>query len=97
MSIQKQKSVSLPVQRLDAVSLSAAEQEQCCLEGIHLELRTYHAGQAVDPAAQIRIATGDVHRAAAVEVIQHSFKIWKTASTVAGSAPLWISAQTPAP
>ena len=61
-----------------------------------MELRVYHTGQTVNPASQIRITTGNVHWAVAVEVIQHRFKIWRTASTVDGSAPLWMSAETPA-
>ena len=93
--VQQKKAVSLPVQGLDTVSFSAAEQEQRRLKGIHLELCAYHAGQTVDPTPQIRITTGNVHRTAAIEIVQHSFKIRSTASTVVGSAPLWTSATTP--
>ena len=86
--IQQQESIAFPVESFNTVSLSAAKQKQCRLKGIHLELRAHHTGQAVNSASQIRIAAGDIHRAAAIEVIQHRFKIWRTASTVDGSAPL---------
>lgn len=67
--IQKQKSISLPIQSLNPVSFPTTEQKECCLEGIHLELGAYHTGQTVNSAPQICIATGDIHWAAAVEVI----------------------------
>ena len=69
--VQQKESVAFPIQRLNPVSLSAAEQKQCCLEWIHPKLCAYHAGQAINPAPQIRITAGNVHWAIAVEVIQH--------------------------
>ena len=56
---------------INTVSFSAAKEEQCCLEWIQLELCAYYAGQAVNPAPQVCIATSDIHRTAAVKVIQH--------------------------
>lgn len=93
--VQQKESVAFPIQRLDPVSFSATEQKECCLEWIHLELRAYHAGQTVDSTPQICIATGNINRAATLEIIQHSFRIRRTASTIAGSAPLWMSAAIP--
>ena len=49
--IQQQKSVSFPVQRLDAVSSSAAEQKDRIGERIQPELLLYDVGKPVYPAA----------------------------------------------
>ncbi len=45
------------------------------------------SGQTVDPTAQVRIATGDIHLFRSGKVAQHNFKIRSTVSTVAASAP----------
>ena len=44
---------------------------------------------------KICVVAGDVDRTMAIEVVQHSFRSRSTASTVAGSALLRISAATP--
>ena len=85
--IQKQKSISLPIQSLNPVSFPTTEQKECCLEGIHLELGAYHAGQTVNSAPQICIATGDIHWAAAVEVIQHERRVSMRAFSNSGCMP----------
>lgn len=85
--IQQQEVVTLPVQRLDAVPLPAAEQEQGGLKRIHLELRCHHPGQPVNTAPQVRVTARDVDRAMAIEVIQHDFSALQMASNVAASAP----------
>lgn len=52
--------------------------------------------QAVNTTAKVGVATGDVHPVGTGDVGQHDFKIHSTVSTVAASAPVWISASAPA-
>ena len=85
--VQQKESVAFPIQRLNPVSLSAAEQKQCCLEWIHPKLCAYHAGQAINPAPQIRITAGNVHWAIAVEVIQHERRVSTRAFSNSGCTP----------
>lgn len=86
--VQQKETVPLPAQSLNAVSLSAAQEKQRRLEGDHLKLCSYHAGQTANPTPQICIATGDVHRAIAVEVIQHERKASTRTFRISGVAPL---------
>ena len=53
--VQQHKSVALPVQGLDPVFPSAAEQEQRVDEGIQLELLFDQSGQAVNPKPEVRV------------------------------------------
>lgn len=85
--IQQQKAVSLPVQRLEAVPPPPAEQKQRPLKGIHLELALYQIGQSINASTQICVSAGNVHRAAAVEIVQHDLAAWRIACSVALSAP----------
>jgi len=92
--VQQDKSVTFPVQCFDPVPSSAAEEEQCVGEGIQLELLLNKRRQSVYPTAQICVAASDIHPFRAGEVGQHDFNTRSTASTVAASAPEWISAST---
>ena len=47
------------------------------------------------PAPQVGIATGNIYSLGTNEVSQHSFRIRSTVSTVAASAPEWISTSVP--
>ena len=85
--IQQQKAVSLPVQCLEPVPPSPAEQKQRPLKGIHLELALYQIGQSINASPQVCVSAGNVHRAAAVEIVQHDFAAWRIACSVALSAP----------
>src|SRR5699024_4544011 len=85
--IQQEKSVSFPVQSLDAVLSSAAEQEQHFLKGVQLKLRLHNAGQSVNSPPQIRVSACNVNGAAAVEIVQHDFAAWSSACSVFVSAP----------
>ena len=93
---QQNEAVSFPVQALDAVSPSPAEQEQCVGEWIQLKLLLDHSGQTVYSFAQIGIAAGDVDLVGPGKVVQHDFKIRSIVSTVVVSAPEWISTVAPA-
>ena len=85
--IQQQKAVSLPVQRLESVPSSPAEQEQRPLKRVHLKLGFYQIGQPINASPQVCVSAGDVHRAAAVKIVQHDFAAWRIACSVAPSAP----------
>ena len=86
--VQQHETITLPVQSLDPILPSAAEQEQRIAEGFQLHLLLDQGGQTVDPTAKIRIAALDVNMVGSVEIIQHDFTARSTASTVAASAPL---------
>lgn len=85
--IQQKESVAFPVQRLDSVTSSAAEQKQRVGEWIQLKLLLNQGCKTVDAKAQICVAAGDVHTVGSGEVRQHDFSTRSTASTVAASAP----------
>lgn len=53
MLIQKQKAISLLVQRLDSILLYSAEQKQHSLKEIHLELVLYQNSQSINASTQI--------------------------------------------
>ncbi len=82
------RSVVFPVQRLDAIPATAAEQIQCVGKRIQRELLLNQISQAVDPTAQVRITAGDIHLFCAGKVAQNNFKIRSTVSIVAASAPV---------
>lgn len=90
------KAVLFPVQALDAVSPPPAKQKQCVGEGVQFKLLLDHSGQTVYSFAQIGVATGDVDLVGPGKVVQHDFKIRSIISTVAASAPEWISTVAPA-
>ena len=69
--IQQQKSVSFPVQCLDAVSSSAAEEKQRIGERIQPELLLYDVGKPIYPAAQIRVSAGNIDLIGSGEITQH--------------------------
>jgi len=94
--IQQDKSVSFPVQRLDSIPASAAEQEQCIGERIQMKLLLNHSRQSVNSSTKVSVTAGDVYPVSTVEVAQHDFNIRSTVSTVAVSAPEWMSASAPA-
>ena len=85
--IQQYKSVAFPVQCLDSIPASTAEQEQGICEWIQIELLLNHGGQPINPTAQVGVAAGDVYPVCPSEVGQHDFSSRSTVSTVAASAP----------
>ena len=85
--VQQNKSVALPVQCLDPVPSSAAEEEQCVAKRVQVELLLNKRRQAVYPAAQICVTAGNIHPVRTVEIAQHDFRIRSTVSTVTASAP----------
>ena len=85
--IQQEESVAFPVERLDPVTSSAAEQKQRVGEWIQLKLLLNQSCKAVDAKAKICVAAGDIHTIGSGEVRQHDFSTRSTASTVAASAP----------
>ena len=94
--VEQHETVALPVQRLDPVPAPTAEQKQCIGEGVQVKLLLDQCCQAVDAPAKVGVAAGDVHLVGTIEVAQHDFRIRSTVSTVAISAPVWISASAPA-
>ena len=72
-----------PVQRLESVPPSSAEQKQRPLKRIHLELGLYQSGQSINASPQICVSAGDIHRAAATKIVQHNFVAWRIACSVA--------------
>ena len=86
--VEQHKAVAFPVQRLDPIPASAAEQEQRVGEWIQRKFLLNQRSQAVDPTAQICIPAGDIHLVSAGEVAQHDCRARRTVSTVAASAPL---------
>jgi len=93
--VQQYEAIAFPVQCLDAVSASAAEQEQCIGEWIQIELLLNKSCQSVYTATQVGITAGYIYPVCSGEVGQHDFKIRSTVSTVAASAPEWMSASAP--
>lgn len=85
--VQKNKSVSLPIQGFNSIPASAAEQEQCIGERIQIELLLNQNGQTVYPTAQVSVTAGDIDPVSAGEVAQHDFRKRSTVSTVAAFAP----------
>lgn len=85
--IQQDKSVSLPVQGLDPVSPSAAEEEERVAERVQFHLLLDQCGKTVDPTAQVGVAAFDVNVVGTTKIVQHDFNTRSTASTVAASAP----------
>ena len=58
--VEQKKAVSLPVERFDSVSPSAAKQEQCVGTRIKFKLLFNDSRQTIDPTAKIRVAAGKV-------------------------------------
>ena len=58
--VEQKKAVSLPVERFDSVSPSAAKQEQCVGTRIKFKLLFNDSRQTVDTTAKIRVAAGKV-------------------------------------
>lgn len=85
--VQQDKSVALPVQCLDPVPSSAAEEEQCVAERIQVELLLDKNSQSVYPSAKICVTAGNIHPVRTSKIAQHDFRIRSTVSTVAASAP----------
>lgn len=90
--VQQHKAVAFPVQRLDAVPVSAAKQEQRICKRIQVKLLLNLRRQTVDPAAQVCVDAGNINPVSSGKVDQHDFKIRSTVSTAAASTPLWMSA-----
>ena len=86
--VQQHKSVSFPVQGLDPVTPSAAEQEQRVGEGVQPELLLNQRSQAVNTKPEVSAAAGDYDAVCTGEICQHDFRTRSTVSTVAASAPL---------
>ena len=102
--VQQQKSVSFPVQCLQPVPFPSAEQKHHPLKRVHLILALHDAGKSIYPSPQIRVSAGNIHRIAAVEIVQHDCIAWIIARIVAASAPehssistlpAWITAALP--
>ena len=85
--VQQDKSVSFPIQGLNSIPASAAEQEQCIGERIQIELLLNQNGQTVYTTAQVSVTAGNIHPVSTGEVAQHDFRNRSTVSTVAASAP----------
>ena len=94
--VQQDKSVTFPVQSLDPVPASAAEQKQRVGKGIQIKLLLNQRGQTVYPTAQICITAGNIHPVGTCKIRQHDFNTRSTVSTVAASAPEWMYASAPA-
>ena len=86
--VQQHETITLPVQGLDSIPSSAAEQEQLVGKWIQVKLLLDKGCQPVDATAQVGVAAGNVHPVSAGEIRQHDFNTRSTASTVAASAPL---------
>ena len=69
--IQQNKSVSFPVQRLDAISPSAAEEKQRIGKGIQPELLLNDVGKPIYPATQICVAAGNIDLIGSDKIVQH--------------------------
>ena len=93
--VQQNKSVAFPIQCFDSVPASAAKKEQCIGKRIQIELLLNQRCQSVYPLAQVCIPAGNIHTLGAAEIAQHDFRMRSTISTVAASAPEWISASAP--
>lgn len=76
-----------PVQRLEPIAPSSAEQKQRPLKRVHLKLALYQVCQPVNAPPQVCVSAGNVHRVVAVEIIQYDFAAGRIASSVASSAP----------
>ena len=59
--VEEDETVFLPHESLDAVSLSAAEQEQCRLEWIHIEALLYKCSKAIDGLSHVCVSAGYVY------------------------------------
>ena len=93
--VQQHKSVAFPIQGFYPVPASAAEEKQRVGERIQMKLLLNKSGQSVYPAAQVGVAAGNIYPVCTGEVAQHDFNIRSTVSTVAASAPEWMSASAP--
>ena len=86
--VQQHKAVALPVQSLDPVTPSAAEEEQRVGEGVQPELLFNKSGQTVNTKPEVGAAAGDYDPVCTGEICQNDFRIRSTVSTAAASAPL---------
>lgn len=85
--VEKNETVLLPVEALNAVSPPSTEQEQRIGEWVELELLLYHTGKTVNPFPQISISAGNIYPVCSAEIVQHDFKARHRASTILASAP----------
>jgi hypothetical protein len=90
--VQENEPVTLPIQRFDSVATAAAKQKQGIAERIQPESLLNDTGKPVYPASEVGVSAGNVDTISAVEIIQHDFNARQTASTVAVSAPEYMSA-----
>lgn len=81
--VQKQKSVTLPKQAFDAVTPSAAEQEQCFAERIKMQLPLDNFGKSVNGSPQIGVACHQINLRSGGQIPQHNSRT--RASSVSGS------------
>ena len=86
--VQQHKAVALPVQSLDPILSSAAEQEQRIGEGVQPKLLFDKSGQTVNTKPEVGAAAGDYDPVCTGEICQHDFRTRSTVSTIAASAPL---------
>lgn len=94
--VQKDKTIAFPVERLDTIPASAAEQEQGIAEWVQVKGLLHHGRKTIYSSPQICVAAGNVDLVGAGKIAQHDFIIWSTILTVSESAPLWMSASAPA-
>lgn len=88
--IQKDKAVSLPVQRLDSVSFPPAKQKEGIGTWIQLKLLLYQCCQSIYAFPNIRIPTGNIHALCRRKIIQHGDESARTsARNVCSSAPAY--------
>ena len=85
--VEQHKAVALPVQSLDPILSSAAEEEQRIGEGVQPELLFDKSGQTVNPKPEVGAAAGDYDPVCTGEICQNDFRIRSTVSTIAASAP----------
>jgi hypothetical protein len=67
--VQKDKPVTLPVQRLNPVAATPAEQKERVCERIQLKLLLNKTGKAIDTTSEICVSAGYVYVVCPVEII----------------------------
>ncbi len=88
--IQKDETIAFPVQLLDTIPVSTAEQKQCIGKRIQLKRFLHHGSQTIYSMAQICVAAGNLYLISSSEIAQHDFSSRSTIPTVSASAPPWM-------
>ena len=90
--VEQEETIAFPIESLDSIGSSAAEQKQRVGTWVKLKLLFNDGCQTVDPTAKIRVAAGEVDLRSA-EIAQHDLSTRNSAASVVSSAPLCTSAQ----